>query len=117
MSCRTGPLRVGRSLRDAYTGLDKMIDIGPPAGRNRKPSNARPGHLTLSKKRYTSHEVTAPRAVGLSGRTLAFLRLRDHTQIHQPVHEILHCQRHQQQPHNAHQYPYSSLSQSPCHAV
>ena len=33
MSCRTGPLRAGRSLRNAYTGLGKMSGIGPPVGR------------------------------------------------------------------------------------
>jgi hypothetical protein len=30
MSCRTGPLRVGRSLRDLYTGLGKAICVGLP---------------------------------------------------------------------------------------
>jgi len=29
MSCRTGPLRVGRSLRDAYTLSGWMSGLGP----------------------------------------------------------------------------------------
>jgi hypothetical protein len=29
MSCRTGPLRVGRSLRDFYTFLGDVSCIGP----------------------------------------------------------------------------------------
>jgi len=33
MSCRTGPLRVGRSLRDLCTGLGRAIGYAPPFGR------------------------------------------------------------------------------------
>jgi hypothetical protein len=33
MSCRTGPLRVGRPPRGGYTGLARMIFVGPPVGR------------------------------------------------------------------------------------
>jgi hypothetical protein len=33
LSCRTGPLRVGPSLRDLYTGLGRMRCVGPPFGR------------------------------------------------------------------------------------
>jgi hypothetical protein len=33
MSCRTGPLRVERSLRDLYTGLAGMIFWGPRVAR------------------------------------------------------------------------------------
>jgi hypothetical protein len=32
-SCRTGPLRVERSLRDVYTGLGDHDGLGPPVGR------------------------------------------------------------------------------------
>ena len=35
MSCRTGRLRGGRSLRDAYAGRGKAMGIGPPAGRRK----------------------------------------------------------------------------------
>jgi hypothetical protein len=35
MSCRTGPLRVGRPLRGGYTGLDGMMFFGPPDGRKK----------------------------------------------------------------------------------
>jgi hypothetical protein len=34
LSCRTGPLRVGRSLRDVYTGRGGDDGCGPPVGRN-----------------------------------------------------------------------------------
>jgi hypothetical protein len=34
LSCRTGPLRVGRSLRDAFTGRGGDDGFGPPVGRN-----------------------------------------------------------------------------------
>jgi hypothetical protein len=30
LSCRTGPLRAGRSLRDLFTGLDGMISMALP---------------------------------------------------------------------------------------
>ena len=33
MSCRTGPLRVGRPLRGLYTFLATAIFCGPPVGR------------------------------------------------------------------------------------
>jgi hypothetical protein len=33
VSCRTGRLRGGRSLRDAYTGLGRIVFYGPAAGR------------------------------------------------------------------------------------
>ena len=36
MSCRTGPLRVGRPLRGVHTGLAGMISIGPPVGRDHR---------------------------------------------------------------------------------
>ena len=32
VSCRTGPLRVGRSLRDVCTGQGDTIVLGPPVG-------------------------------------------------------------------------------------
>jgi hypothetical protein len=35
VSCRTGPLRVGRPLRGLYTGLGRMSGGGPPVGRDR----------------------------------------------------------------------------------
>ena len=70
MSCRTGPLRVGRSLRDAYTGLGDTILLGPPVGRDDNDSDQRKDQYTsFATTRYTCHEVTAPRAVGPSGRT------------------------------------------------
>jgi len=34
MSCRTGPLRVGRPLRGGCTGRGGISDIGPPVGRD-----------------------------------------------------------------------------------
>jgi hypothetical protein len=34
LSCRTGPLRAGRSLRDLFTGLGRMIFDRPPVGRD-----------------------------------------------------------------------------------
>jgi hypothetical protein len=41
-SCRTGPLRVGRPLRGAYTGLAGTIGVGPPVGREKMiPTNGR----------------------------------------------------------------------------
>jgi len=36
VSCRTGPLRVGRSLRDTCTCRGRMISNGPPVGRNQR---------------------------------------------------------------------------------
>ncbi len=33
MSCRTDPLRVGRSLRDLYTGFGETIRLGPRVAR------------------------------------------------------------------------------------
>jgi hypothetical protein len=42
LSCRTGPLRAGRSLRDLYTGLGGTIFDGPPVGRDHYfPTNGR----------------------------------------------------------------------------
>jgi hypothetical protein len=33
LSCRTGPLRAGRSLRDFFTGLAGAFGFRPPVGR------------------------------------------------------------------------------------
>ncbi len=56
--CRAGPLRVGRSLRDAYTGFA----LGLPSVRRKhlrkRPTGAPP------RREHTRHEVTAPRVVG-----------------------------------------------------
>jgi hypothetical protein len=43
MSCRTGPLRVGRPLRGVYTGLAEMIGNGPPVGREMNDPDQREG--------------------------------------------------------------------------
>ena len=68
MSCRTGLLRGGRSLRDAYTGLGRISSIGLRDARHDHPADHREAHA----KRYTHHEVVAPRAAGPSGRTYLF---------------------------------------------
>jgi len=50
MSCRTGPLRVGRPLHGVYTGLAGMIFIGPTVGRRRTiPANGRANAVYLAK--------------------------------------------------------------------
>ena len=54
MSCRTGPLRAGRSLRDVYTGLGRATSIGPRDARHDLSADHREAHA----KRYTRHEVT-----------------------------------------------------------
>ena len=70
MSCPTGPLRVGRSLRDAYTGRVRNIFYGPADGRRNLPSEQREAPCSPPRNdRYTHHEVVARRAGGPSGRT------------------------------------------------
>src|SRR5271170_2168096 len=66
MSCRTGSLRGRRSLRDAYTGRTAIMTRSPPAGR---PEHREDPNPSPTQTRYTSHEVTALRAGGPSGRT------------------------------------------------
>jgi len=58
LSCRTGPLRVGRSVRDGYTGFALAL---PMVG-----IKIVCDHREHEPKGYTGHEVTAARA----GRTL-----------------------------------------------
>ncbi len=70
MSCRTGPLLVGRSLRDLYTP-----SAGPPVGRHDHDSDHREDLCRLrGRDRYISHEVTSRRAGGPSGRTSSLPR-------------------------------------------
>jgi hypothetical protein len=59
MSRRTGPLHVER----AFARLFKLSLALPMVGK------MDPDHREGQPKGYTSHEVTAPRAVGPSGRT------------------------------------------------
>ncbi len=71
MSCRTGPLRVGRSLRDLSTLFRQVqtSSVLPLVGIIFLPTNGRDPYSFFRQDRYTRHEVTAPRAVGPSGRT------------------------------------------------
>jgi len=65
LSRRTGPLRVGR----AFARLFKA-SRGPPVGRDCLHSNQRRTCRFIQiRRRYTRHEVAAPRVVGQSGRT------------------------------------------------
>ena len=41
LSCRTGPLRVGRPLRGVCTGLARINSLGPPVGRDDLSSDQR----------------------------------------------------------------------------
>src|ERR1700677_4478382 len=70
MSCRTGPLRVGRPLRGAYTFLATTNYRGPPVGRKRMiPTN---GRTDADDPAQTgTHTTKWPSAVGPSGRTEA----------------------------------------------
>jgi hypothetical protein len=61
LSCRTGPLRVGRSLRDMYTPFGVVL---PLVGTEYQ-GDQRERHA----KRYTPHEVGAARVGRPSGRT------------------------------------------------
>jgi hypothetical protein len=62
MSCRAGLLRVGRPLRGVYTGFALGLPMVGKKILDRDQRERQP-------KEYTSHEVTAPRTVGPSGRT------------------------------------------------
>jgi hypothetical protein len=47
LSCRTGPLRVVRPLRGAYTRLEEIIFFGPTVGREINDPGQRPGRCGL----------------------------------------------------------------------
>jgi SSS family solute:Na+ symporter len=64
---------VGRSLRDASTSLGNAILVALPLVGIKDDSDQREDHYTsLATTRYTCHAVTAPRAVGPSGRTCCY---------------------------------------------
>jgi hypothetical protein len=67
MSCRTDRLRGERSLHDAYTGRGETTAKGLPLV-GIKTEQREVLCAPLTKTRHTSHEVTAPRAAGPSGR-------------------------------------------------
>src|SRR5882757_4299158 len=54
VSCRTGPLRVGRSLRDRYNLWWRVKCTGPPVGRN---------HHLLSRPTGGPKRIVSPRPV------------------------------------------------------
>ena len=58
-----------------------MIGIGPPAGRNQHAEQREAQCSPFRRVRYTSHEVTAPRVAGPSGRT---------AHQHSPVQHLPH---------------------------
>jgi ribosome-associated heat shock protein Hsp15 len=81
-------LRGGRSLRDAYTGLGRSSAEGLPLV-----GAIRPRSIARTHTRYTSHEVTAPRAVGPSGRTQSLIVTRHsaaHNHQNPPHHPLPH---------------------------
>jgi hypothetical protein len=60
--CRAGPLRAGRPLRGGYTGFALGLPLVGLEILFQRPTGA------LTRRGYTRHEVTAPRAGGPAGR-------------------------------------------------
>jgi hypothetical protein len=50
MSCRTGPLRVGRPLRGVYTCLGANDLLGPPVGREMNDPDKPEGQLPVASR-------------------------------------------------------------------
>ena len=69
LSCRTGRLRGARSLRDACIGLGHISCRGPRVARLVDSDQREDLSDQSAATRYKSHEVTARRAGGPSGRT------------------------------------------------
>ncbi len=61
MSCRTGPLRVGRPLRGVYTGLGRIILKGLRVAQDTIPANGRASNPFHHDKVYPPRSGRSPR--------------------------------------------------------